>query len=94
MTNCMGCRKQSELNSLRAAVKRFEDGREYSKLSDEIIRKSSKISFEIMVNFPDHTFFSFAMLFSFFFKSYFGIVPNTDFCVKIYKNFFHDLPDV
>lgn len=33
--SCLGCHKQSELNSLRAAVKRFEDGRQYQTLLDE-----------------------------------------------------------
>lgn len=36
--NCMGCRKQAELNSLRAAVKRFEDGREIKNRSEELER--------------------------------------------------------
>ena len=33
--SCCGCRKQSELNSLRAAVNRFENGKEYQTLTDE-----------------------------------------------------------
>lgn len=37
-TNCMVCRKQAELNSLRAAVKRFEDGREIKNRSEEMER--------------------------------------------------------
>ena len=39
----MRCQKHHEVLSLRSKVKHFEDGREYSKLSDEIIRKDHKI---------------------------------------------------
>ena len=44
-TSCMNCRKQAELNSLRSAVKRFEDGREFQFLSEErdkAVRKFDK----------------------------------------------------
>ena len=40
--DCFGCTKQGELNSLRAAVKRFEDGREFKKLADEPDRSIRK----------------------------------------------------
>jgi predicted nucleic acid-binding Zn-ribbon protein len=39
----MGCHKQSELNSLRAQVKRLEDGREVRNLNDELQRKNRRI---------------------------------------------------
>ena len=39
----MRCQKHHEVLSLQSKVKHFEDGREYSKLSDEIIRKNHKI---------------------------------------------------
>ena len=40
---CMSCRKQAELNSLRAAVKRFEDGREMKKISGELEKTGRKL---------------------------------------------------
>lgn len=43
---CFGCNKQGELNSLRAAVKRFEDGREFRRISgerDKAFRKYEKL---------------------------------------------------
>ena len=40
---CMGCRKQSELMSLRAAVKRFESGKEVKNLNDDLQKKIRKI---------------------------------------------------
>ena len=39
----MGCRKQSELMSLRAAVKRFESGKEVKNLNDDLQKKIRKI---------------------------------------------------
>lgn len=41
-TKCMGCHKHSELLSLRAQVKRFEDGREIKNLNDELQKKNRK----------------------------------------------------
>lgn len=41
--SCFGCRKHSELNSLRAAVKRFEDGTEIKKLSDSLGKAEQKL---------------------------------------------------
>ena len=40
--NCMGCRKQAELNSLRAAKKRFESGREVSQLKAELEKEKHR----------------------------------------------------
>ena len=44
MTHCMGCRKQAELTSLRAAVKRFEDGREVSNLKTDLKKANRKVN--------------------------------------------------
>lgn len=39
----MGCHKQAELMSLRAAVKRFENGKEVKNLNDDLQKKNRKI---------------------------------------------------
>lgn len=43
VNKCLQCPKQSELISLRASVKRFEDGRQYKKLSDELDKAQRKL---------------------------------------------------
>jgi len=43
VNKCLQCPKQSELISLRASVKRFEDGRQYKKLSDELDKVQRKL---------------------------------------------------
>lgn len=40
--NCMNCQKQYELNSLRAAKKRFESGKEVSQLKAELEKEKRK----------------------------------------------------
>ena len=42
LSNCMGCRKQAELNSLRAAKKRFESGKEVSLLKVDLEKEKRK----------------------------------------------------
>ncbi|MBR3355457.1 MAG: hypothetical protein IKQ27_12780 [Lachnospiraceae bacterium] len=43
VNKCLQCPKQSELLSLRASVKRFENGRQYKKLSDELDKAQRKL---------------------------------------------------
>ena len=42
LSRCMGCQKQSELNSLRAAKKRFESGKEVIQLKEELEKEKRK----------------------------------------------------
>ena len=43
VNKCLQCPKQSELLSLRASVQRFEHGRQYKKLSDELDKTQRKL---------------------------------------------------
>ena len=42
LSKCMSCRKQAELNSLRAAKKRFESGKEISQLKEKLEKEQRK----------------------------------------------------
>ena len=43
MANCMNCKRHGEILSLRAEVKRFENGVEYQKLGKELQKKNAEI---------------------------------------------------